>query len=184
MLIYTSYSEGYDLPREDILVVPPSTLFISGRLNAKVNKVLPHLIFTDEVTIWCDANIFLSQDNLRDIEIQLNSYDIVVMTHPTEDVYAEAEACKLMQLDSSERINKQVEFYKSKRFDKKGLYACGVIARRHTPKINSLCEQWWSHVTMFSSRDQISFPYIFKDINVGTIDYCSVRIEPHLKKKL
>lgn len=164
MLVYSCITKGYDRNRSDILMVKPSDKFKQNSLNAKMCKILPHLYFKEEITVWCDGSIYLSSDNLSLIERQLNLFDIVVMTHTTNCVYREAEACKIMHKDSKERIDEQVNWYRQLGYpENNGLYACGVIARRNTKDIRRLCEEWWSHITRFSYRDQISFPVVFKD---------------------
>lgn len=182
MIIYSCITPGYDKEREDMLMIQPLDKFKEDTLNAKMCKILPHPYFKEEITVWCDGSIYLTTDNLSDIEKQLKSFDIVVMTHPTGCIYKEAEACKIMCKDNSERIDEQVKWYKELDYpENNGLYACGVIARRNTKEMRELCNEWWSHITRFSYRDQISFPVVFKDFPIGTIPLDSVTIKPHLK---
>lgn len=182
MKIYSCITPGYDKMRNDLLIIPPLDKFKEEVLNAKMCKILPHFFFKDEITVWCDGNIYLSPDNLSDLTRQLVTYDIVVMTHPTKCVYKEAEACKIMRKDKGEKIDEQVKWYRELGYpENNGLFACGVIARRNTKAIQRRCNEWWYHITRFSYRDQISFPVVFKDFPIGTIPFESVIINSHLK---
>lgn len=181
MLVYSCITPRYDSHRSDLLLVEPSDKFKYSVLNAKMPKILFHLYFKEEITIWCNGNIYLSPDNLEMIRERLESFDIVVMTHPTGCVYKEAEACKIMHKDKREKIDEQINWYRGLGYpENNGLYACGVIARRNTLAVRKRCNEWWSHITRFSYRDQISFPVVFKNFPIGTIPLESVLIKPHL----
>ena len=41
--------------------------------------------------------------------------------------------------------------------------------RKNNPKANALFEKWWVEITRYSSRDQISFPIVFRDQKWTTI---------------
>lgn len=179
MTIYTSFTDGYDAERSDIL-----RLTANDFMDAKLNKIYPHFFIADgEITVWVDGNVYLSAENLADVEKQLETADIVVMTHPHRNcIYEEAEFCIEHGIGDASKIKKQVDIYRSKRYpENAGLYACGVIARRHTNLIDELCEEWLAEISRRSTRDQISFPYIFRGVKIGTIPWESVEIRPHLK---
>lgn len=182
MLIYTSFTPGYDAERDDILQWPAKVL-----MDVKINKICPHeffedVVLRDEIIVWVDGNIYLTADNLAEIEAQLKTADIVVMTHPHRNcIYDEAAFCIEHGIGDRSEIERQVAVYRSKRYpENAGLYGCGVIARRHTDRINQLCEEWFWHVVEYSKRDQISFPFVFRGVKIGTIHFESVEIRPHL----
>jgi hypothetical protein len=178
MKIYTSFTDGYDAPRNDIEVLPAAKFF-----DAKLHKICPHLFLKDEITIWCDGNIYLSAENLLAIEEELKTADVVTMTHPHRNcIYEEAAYCIKHGIGDKVKINKQSWEYLAEGYPRKnGLYACGVIARRNIQKINELNEVWIDHCIKWSSRDQISFPFVFQGVKIGTIPFKSVEIRPHLK---
>ncbi len=179
MTLYTSFTPGYDAPRTDGILQVPANTFMA----AKLAKICPHEVFNAEITVWCDGNIYLSEQNLRDIEKQLESSDIVVMTHPHRNcIYDEAAFCVEHGVGDAEKIKKQIEAYRLSGFNSFGLYACGVVARRHSHTTNHCSDLWFSHIEKWSSRDQISFPYVFQGIKIGTIPFESVEIRPHLKQ--
>jgi len=181
MTLYTSFTPGYDAPRTDGILQVPAQKF----MEAKLAKICPHEIFNAEMTVWCDGNIYLSDENLKDIEKQLESSDIVVMTHPHRNcIYDEAAFCIEHGIGEKEDLERQVRFYRAAvGYEKNtGLYGCGVVARRHTNDINYLSRVWFAHIEKWSSRDQISFPYVFRNVKIGTIPFESVEIRPHLKQ--
>jgi len=186
MTVYTCQTPGYDAPRTDILNIAPMDIFKSDRLNAKMPKILPHLFVDDGITIWCDANIFLNDANLREIEQKLKQADVVVLTHPHRNcAYEEAQVCIDAGLDDADKIREQVKMYQSAKWPKNaGLYGCGVVAcnllRENRWLLLRSFEIWWAHITRWSSRDQISFPVIFSKHRIATISFQSVEIRPHL----
>lgn len=177
MTVYTSFTPGYDAERDDILRLTASVL-----MDTKISKICPHRFLNDEITVWVDGNIYLNTDNLAAIEQELKTADIVVMAHPHRKcIYDEAAFCLEHGIGDRQAIETQVAVYRSKRYpENAGLYGCGVIARRHTDQINGLCDEWFWHVTEYSKRDQISFPYVFRGIPIGAIPFESVEIRPHL----
>lgn len=76
MIIYSCITPGYDKMRDDLLMLPPLDKFKEEVLNAKMCKILPHLYFKDEITIWVDGNIYLSADNLYLIGETLKDFDM------------------------------------------------------------------------------------------------------------
>lgn len=186
MIIYTAITDGYDCTRSDIKVI--EVLGATPRLAAKEIKIFGDRL-GEKATIWCDGNIFIK--DTKPFEELLKSYDIVALKHPARNcIYEEAEVCKEMKLDYSETINKQIKYYKELKYpENNGLYACGVLARNHTEKMNELCNTWWEHITKYSWRDQISFPFVFKGISIGVVEPKTgdfykneiYEINPHLK---
>ncbi len=60
--VYTAITGGYEPDRNDITVCNFGYQFGSERLNAKIYKCLPHLFFTEAITIWLDGNIRFASD--------------------------------------------------------------------------------------------------------------------------
>ena len=164
-MIYTSIIGEIDKPREDIKVFTAYNRFKEPRMNAKIYKVLSHLYDHDEYSIWIDGNAFLKQPMEEYIKL-LGGSDIAVFRNPYRNcLYKEAEECSRIGSDDSEVIRKQVERYRKAGFpEDDGLPWCGLIIRRHTDQIKRLNERWWAEICRGSLRDQISFPYVFKDV--------------------
>ncbi len=163
-MIFTSITGGKNIPREDIKVFKGEGLFKSPRMEAKIYKVLFHKFIEDEYSIWVDGNFFLKYQEDQYYSL-LGDYDIAVMQHPKRNcVYEEAEECKKWNKDKHEIINEQVAKYRKEGYpEENGLGECNFIIRRNTPEMRRLHEAWWAEICRHSSRDQISFPYIFRD---------------------
>ncbi len=163
-MTYSSITGGKNNPRNDIKIFTGEGIFKSPRMEAKIYKVLFHKFIEEEYSIWVDGNVFLKyqEDYYYDL---LGDYDIAVKEHPVRKcVYEEAEACKYYNKDSFEIIDKQMAKYRKEKYpENNGLGECQMIIRRNTKEMRQLCEAWWAEICAHSSRDQLSFPYIFRD---------------------
>lgn len=146
-------------------------LFKEPRRNAKIHKILPHLFIDTDISIWLDGNISLNITPEELAEKWLVNKDIAVWKHFERTcLYDEADCLLKMNVDKNSLIEEQVEKYKKENYPKQcGFGECNVIVRRHTDKIARLNEKWWIEICRYSSRDQISFNYIFRD-NVELIN--------------
>ncbi len=164
-MIYTAISDGKDKPRDDIKCFTDYDRFTTGRMNAKIYKVLPHLFMNEEYSVWIDGNLTLKASEQEMIDL-LGDKDIAVFQNPyRSNIYQEAMECMRLGLDKEDVIKEQIDRYKFEEFNDKKLGACFLIIRRHTEEINRLNEKWWAEICRGSSRDQISFPYVYRDVN-------------------
>lgn len=163
-MIYTAITGGKDAERDDIKVFRGTGQFTNPLMEAKKYKVLPHKYMDSEISIWVDGNVYLkqSEDFYKGL---LKDTDIAVLEHPLHQcVYKEAEFCKQTGKGVPEEIDELMDKYTQEGYpENNGLAQCCMIVRRHTPEINALNEAWWAEITRYSSRDQLSFPYIFRD---------------------
>jgi len=164
-MIYTAIFGGKDSLRDDVHRFNDPLKYTSNpRLAAKIYKVLPHLFMDVEWSVWIDGNIQLHVSEQELIEMTMPN-SIGVFRHWERDcIYDEGKFCIKIGKDKPNIINKQLADYKHLGYPKKhGLGQCSIIVRKHTPTINRLNEQWWSHICRYSIRDQISFPVIFEE---------------------
>ena len=141
---------------------------MDSRRNSRVAKMLPHLYFTSEYSIYIDGNIRLLKSPEELISKHLKDHDIAVYKHPTRDcLYDEATKCAVKGLDDPETIIEQVKAYEDAGFPKHiGLAECGIIFRRHTDKVREFNEAWWAEYCRYSCRDQISFMYVLNKVGL------------------
>ena len=140
-----------------------------NRRNAKVYKVLPHLFLPEyEYFIWLDSTHILEADPDELIETYLTKSDIAVFKHPERDcVYEEGNIVKQIGFDHPNLVEDQLDFYMDMGYPKhNGLYELPVRIQRNTKKIQQLGLMWWEQICMFSSRDQISFPFVCNQLNI------------------
>ena len=141
--------------------------FDEPRRNAKIHKIMPHKYVDTDISIWLDANMSLNISPEELAELWAYDKDVATCRHFERDcLYAEAEACKTWKLDDPKLIDAQMKRYREDGYVAgAGLSECGVIVRKHKPEINKLNELWWEEIVKGSSRDQLSFNYIFRGFN-------------------
>lgn len=135
--------------------------FTDPRRNSRIHKLLIHQYAGTEYSIWIDGNMRLLREPEELIERYLQDHDFALFSHSTRDcLYDEARTCAVAKIDDPETIIEQVKKYEDEGFAKhKGLCECGVLIRRHTPKVEAFNNMWWSEYCRHSKRDQISFMY-------------------------
>lgn len=156
--------------------------FSDQRLNGKIPKMLSHRLFPQaKYSIWVDSKSQFRRDPLGVLEALLwrtNSILAISEHGARSSVYDEAKAVVKKNKAKPDEVEVQLNQYRKdglpedKRFNgKKALCEASVIVRKHTPLTNLLMCVWFNEVVRFTSRDQLSFPYVlwrlkaFKNIN-------------------
>ena len=138
---------------------------------AKWYKINSHEVFPGERTIWIDASIRVLEDPTWLFEGWEN---MMVRTHPLrKDIYEEAECCIESNRGDVEDINAQVKDYEQQGFPEDyGLFLNGILFRKPTRDSKEVNQTWWKQICKYSSRDQISLPYVLykQDILFKTVD--------------
>ena len=185
--IYTSIVGNKDNPREDkIKCFTGEGKFIEPVMEAKIYKVLAHQFIDADYSIWVDGNIELLIPPEQLVEEWLgDKYDIALWKHFGRDcLYDEANVCKILFSNQKLIIDEQIKHYEEEKFPKKqGLAECNVIVRKHNKKIEKFNNAWWSEICRWSSRDQLSFPYVlskFPKLKINVIEG-NARNHPYFK---
>lgn len=148
----------------------------------------PYIFEKYEKSIYIDGNIQIRCD-LDKINLDFEE-DIIFLSHDRDCLYEEAIACIKVGKDDKHTIISQIEHYKKNGYERnKGLYATGLIIRKHSPLIYSMCEEWFfNNVAKFSIRDQISLPYVlnkYPKLKIGVLPFSTInslfKKVPHLK---
>ncbi len=142
-----------------------SEIHVEPRRNAKIHKIMPHLFVDTDYSIWLDGNISLNITPEELVEKWLQGKDIATWKHFARNcLYSEGTSVLGVNYDKQGLVKEQMERYKKEGYPSgAGLSECNVIVRKHTPEINRLNERWWAEICRGSSRDQVSFPYVFRD---------------------
>lgn len=150
----------------EIRLIP--SLYKDIRRDSRTVKLLPHIYFPEaEYSLYVDGNIICKVPIQRIIHEWLQDDDIAVFKHHTRDcLFQEAKECIRLGLDTPENVNAHIERYKDFP-EHKGLYQCGMILRRHTPRIKRLNEAWHAEYVAGCKRDQVSFPYVLEKEGVS-----------------
>ena len=145
----------------------PYSLFKDPRRNARIHKILTHQYIESEYSIWMDG-IFALRVPAEELIKFLNGCDIAMFEHNQRDcLFDEASVCISLKLDDEEKIKKKVNKYRKEQIkEHNGLFETGIVVRRHTKKIEELNNLWWSELSVFSRRDQISLNYAIKKLGI------------------
>lgn len=164
--MYSSNVGKFRPDRTDILVYTEDKLD-NPRLSSRLYKILSHSYDPVEWSVYVDADVFIPSPEKLIEEVKESRKDIGVFKHPwrTSILEEAEEVIRLKKADENE-VRKQVARYQSLAYSDNGLYYCGIIVRHHTPRIIELNEKWWAEYCAGCSRDQISFPFVFKDVHI------------------
>ena len=133
-------------------------------IKVNAHRYLPEA----QISLWMDGNIEHRAD-LNDLAARLlEDTDIALHAHPQRRcLYQEAIAVLTLGKDDAERVLPQVLKYARESMPTEaGLYATGVLLRRHTERMADLEKRWWKEIQEGSHRDQISLPFVLRALNV------------------
>lgn len=163
--MYSSNVGKFRPDRTDITVYTEDNLG-NPRLSSRLYKILSHIYDSQEWSVYVDADIFLPEGMEEKLiaELKESGKSIGVFKNPWRDnIYDEANEVIRLGKDDKEPVENQIKRYGQ---DVKGLAACGIIVRHHTEEIKRLNNEWWAEYCVGSCRDQLSFPYVFKDYHI------------------
>lgn len=142
---------------------PAYTPFASHSRNSRLPKILSHLHFDAEYSIYHDANFVLTKKPSSLVRNYLRDHDIAMFRHPCRgDVEREAN-CILDQPREEfpnvdpQKLRDQVTRWKHQGAPD-GLWAGGLILRRHTDQVADFNFLWWREFMAGCTRDQIALP--------------------------
>ena len=70
-------------------------------------------------------------------------------------------------MDYPDNVQSQMDFYKKCKYPHtNGLYELPVIIRKNNDKIKTLGLRWWETISKYSSRDQLSMPFVLWSLNM------------------
>lgn len=131
---------------------------------AKNAKFRPWEYTEAPASIWIDASFRVLSDRFA-VEALAYAEPIAQFPHPWRDcLYNEAEASVGLPKYEGEPIAKQADYYRAVGHPEHwGLWAAGVIGRRHTAEVRQLGAAWAHEVAVWSFQDQISQPYALRE---------------------
>jgi GT2 family glycosyltransferase len=146
------------------IVVNTPRADLHPRMRAKFYKLFPwELPELDkkEISIFIDASIEITEPNFIEYCIKNLDGDMLLFKHPNRDcIYEEAKASVGLVKYKTENISGQIDFYQKFHPKKSGLYACGLMIRKHTEKVKTVMSAWWWENIKFTYQDQLSFPVV------------------------
>ncbi len=176
MIVYTAIAGDY-AKRTDVFCFTGEGIFQRPVMEAKRYKILPHLFFDDDVTIWTDCNIWLKRDAQEVADALLGDADIALFRHPyRETVWQEFETLKWDQRFAIPYLQEQMEVqrntYSATLSVDAPLYECSILIRRNNGRVNAAMEDWWAQICRWQWRDQVSLPFVLSrhDLKINAID--------------
>jgi hypothetical protein len=141
------------------------------RLSAKWFKMFPHkALLSYRHTIWIDGGVQLAAEDFVEAMLSpLDSSGLALMRHPVRDnILDEAEACIPLPKCRNLPLLDQVAHYRRKGFkDNRGLYAGTILVRDNSSRrIRRLGRLWMKENLRWTSRDQLSLPYLLWRLNI------------------
>ena len=140
-----------------------------GRRNAKIYKVMPQMFLPDyEYWFWVDSTHELIMNPYDVIENYLKDSEIGLWKHTSRDcLYDEGNIVNSLGYDHNHLVTNQINYYQSVNYPvNNGLFELPALVRKNTDNIKVLNLRWWEQICKFSSRDQISFPYVLWKTNI------------------
>lgn len=152
-----------DDPRGWTVVVQPR----EGHPNraAKWPKMAPGLYTDAETSVWVDGSFRItSAEFVQDMLQLLKRADQAQFEHPWRScLYEEAAASLELPKYAGEPIAAQADWYRALCHpDDWGLWATGVIARRHTPQVLQAGWDWLDEIARWSFQDQVSQAFVLR----------------------
>lgn len=136
---------------------------------AKRAKLVPWEYTDAPMSVWIDGN-FRVQSTTFAREALAFAHPIAQFNHPWRQCLFHEAICTMAvgkYADQVPIIEAQSEHYRDMGHpDEWGLWATGVIARRHTKEVVDLGWQWLAEVHTWSIQDQVSQPYVLNRIGL------------------
>lgn len=147
--------------------------YYDNRLKVKFIKIQTHKILPNyEYYFYIDAAFPINNKNFINDLLELVNEDLVFYIHnsnkKTRNIKGEVDRCKKLKSVNKEKLNLQLKTYLDDNYpDIKGKLFCGgIFLRRNTIEINNMMELWFQHNEIYTTRDQISLPYVMWKMNV------------------
>lgn len=165
---YVLFSDN-ELSGEHVFEVRKPEVFFPDKTRiARYIKTHPEEFFSEyEYSVWIDSSILIRGEHLsQTIEECIRSGALVVCNpHPKRDcILQELEACIAANKDDAVIMTQQVNrYYKEGLSKPTGMYATGLLIRRHNDeKVKLFDSIWWDEIEKGSKRDQLSVMYALK----------------------
>jgi hypothetical protein len=134
------------------------------RLAAKRAKMMPWLYTDCDAAVWLDASFEIIDRRFSSwTREHLDRDDFVVWQHPEGRacITQEGPVCWDWPKYRDYDMRGQIDHYLRDGMPRMwGLFACGTIGYRFTPRVKALGSRWYEENVRWSVQDQISLPYL------------------------
>lgn len=164
-----------DVKCEGWTMKPFHPLNRSLRRSSRLPKIMAHEYLKTDYSLYVDANCKIIGDP-RGL-LQGMKSDIGVFDHPHRKTVGQEYGPARRRSGDRTAFDRQVKRYRENGLpDSAKLYACTIVARRHTPGAAMFNAAWMDEYERGSDRDQLAFAYTVwnrsADVEIlpGTID--------------
>ena len=137
---------------------------------AKHPKYRPWEYTDADVSLWVDASfrVVSAQFAIEATARLTDEEPIGQFVHPWRDcLFAEAtESARLPKYEGEPSLEQAAAYRAAGHPEHWGLWATGVMARRHTPAVRELGERWSEETDRWSFQDQISQPFVLREVGL------------------
>lgn len=167
--VYVTDNPELEAPGWDVVLAPGYGMH--PRREAKVPKCFPFLYAAlgTDVTIWLDGSMAVcSPSFVGDMVALADTADVAQFVHPWRDcIYAEATESAPLPKYREEPVGAQAAAYLEAGHPQHwGLWATGVIVRRHSDPVVNMGRAWWHEIDHWSYQDQVSQPYVLRQADL------------------
>ncbi len=144
--------------------MPAFLPFPNGSRNSRLPKLLPNLHFDAEYSVYHDGNLTLkrSVDYLVERYLRPKNREIAMFVHPARQT-VEQEGVEIMRhpewfpgMDMQTVCDQLIRWRQVGQ--PQGLWAAGLIIRKHTEDVSAFNRMWWNEYINGSPRDQLALP--------------------------
>jgi hypothetical protein len=167
----------------------------NARHKAKFPKMQGHLFTDADVIIWIDGSVqILSNNFVEYMANEVANYDIAIGKHNVRNcAYEEIDFICAEIMKGNEYLKRRYDFdtlLEVKNFLKtlgfehnKGLYACGIFARKNNHKANNMFDNWWQSEMQWQTNDQPLFVYLANmyKVKINTLEWQSLISNQYFK---
>jgi hypothetical protein len=144
-----------------------------NRQKCKYIKMMTHKLLPNNSNyIWIDGSFPIINKNFVNeiLEFKKNNYELILYDHNSRnrEKTITHEVIRCRKVADKNKMDEQINAYLSDNYPNKrgGLYSSGIIFRKNTQKINELFELWFEHNLKYTTRDQISLPYVLWKLKI------------------
>ncbi|GJP42949.1 hypothetical protein CLOM_g2469 [Closterium sp. NIES-68] len=161
------------------IVIVKDLPFVDQRRNGKIPKILAHRLFPRaRFSIWVDSKYQFRRDPLGVLNVllwqQQPRAEFAISEHGARScIYAEGEAIVRKHKAQPEEVAVQLNQYRTEGLPvnatfngKKALAEASIIVREHTAATNLFMCLWFNEMVRFTARDQLSFGYTLRRLNL------------------
>jgi hypothetical protein len=138
---------------------------------AKLPKMLPGDYTAADRSVWVDASFAVVSPTFV-ADVLTVGDPVAQFAHPWRScLFDEAQVSAPIPKYTGEPILAQADAYRDAGHPPGwGLWATGVIARRHTPNVVAWGKAWLAEVERWTFQDQISHPYVCRLHRIRPVD--------------